>query len=137
MCCRFHRRVVLLWLSRQALFAGSVSVPQAPSELPSLRLCSRRPQSRKHFFLRLFVCCGRAPRPGNSCCSRFRFTLMTQFAQCTKLVSLIFRLLVNCCRWKPVIFLSHQIKRLEDPWFKLLFRGDFSNVPTMCSVKCL
>jgi hypothetical protein len=36
-----------------------------------------------------------------------------------------------------VIFLSHQIKRLEDSWFKSFFRGDFSSTPTRCLVKCL
>jgi hypothetical protein len=33
------------------------------------------------------------------------------------------------------LFLSRRIKRLKDSWFKLLFRGGFSNAPTRCSVK--
>jgi hypothetical protein len=37
----------------------------------------------------------------------------------------------------PVIFLSHQIERLEDSWFKSLSHGEFLNAPTRCSVKCL
>jgi hypothetical protein len=46
-------------------------------------------------------------------------------------------LCVDGCREKPVSFLSRRIKRLEGSWFELLSCGDFSNVSTMCSVKCL
>jgi hypothetical protein len=28
-------------------------------------------------------------------------------------------------------------QKLKDLWFKSLFHGDFLNVPTRCSVKCL
>jgi hypothetical protein len=50
---------------------------------------------------------------------------------------LVIRFGVDCCRLKPVLFLSRQIKRLEGSWFKSLSRGDFLNAPTSCSVKYL
>jgi hypothetical protein len=46
-------------------------------------------------------------------------------------------LVVVCCRWSPVLFLSHRIKRLEDSWFKSHSHGGFPNTSTRCSVKCL
>jgi hypothetical protein len=52
-------------------------------------------------------------------------------------ISLSIHLSGNCCREILVYLLSHQIKRFEDSWFKSFFRGDFSNAPTRCSVKCL
>jgi hypothetical protein len=45
--------------------------------------------------------------------------------------------LFSCHQELMVLFLSRQIKRLKDLWFKLLFYGDFLNAPTSCSVKCL
>jgi hypothetical protein len=48
-----------------------------------------------------------------------------------------FRLCVNHCRWFPVWFLSCQIKRLEDLWFKLLSCGDFLKMSSRSSVKYL
>jgi hypothetical protein len=36
-----------------------------------------------------------------------------------------------------VLLLSYRIKKLEDSWFKLLFRSDFLNTPTRYSVKCI
>jgi hypothetical protein len=37
----------------------------------------------------------------------------------------------------PVLFLTHRIKRLEDSWFNLFSRDDFSNTSIRCSVKFL
>jgi hypothetical protein len=74
----------------QVISFGSISISQAPSELPSLRLCSSWPQPRKHFSFAIACLLRSSSSPGNAWCSPFRSALVSQFAQRIKLLHLIF-----------------------------------------------
>jgi hypothetical protein len=103
----------------QVISFGSISISQAPSELPSLRLCSKLASAKKAFFhsdclfaavelksrQRLLLSVPLCPRV--PVCSAYQAPLFDFPIACGLLQELI-----------PVILLSHQIKRLEDSWIK-------------------
>jgi hypothetical protein len=123
---------------RQVISFGSVSVSQASSELPSLRLCSSWPQPRKHFSFAI-LCLLRSSSKSRQCllllvplCPHDPVRSVYQAPQfdfpiaCELLQELI-----------PVILLSRRIKRIDDSWFKMCSHGDLPNTPIRCTIKYL
>jgi hypothetical protein len=88
-------------------------------------------------FLRFLFCLATPASPGSHEHKRASQSFCLRPLKSSRIL-LFVCLCVDLCRsTSRYRFLSHRFKRLECSCFKSLFRSDFLNASTRCSVKCL